>query len=300
MSRPYHKVEPIRRNPDGVGYAYGINTIPGAPPEIATYLEDQFFLAVDTHAADALQHLLRHGPNMPNARLRDGWSRFIMSIIHRTPEKVEWFFRVWSAQFEEAVVSARLEEERLAKEAGLPYELKPVDLELRRGMSWARVVQSVVDDKNVGMLINGMQWGVLQLHEGFELLTSDRPVVMTNGIKGPDSHIVVPISPRKMFVAAHTRKKLEEINAMGAKSLARTCNEVVTSQAHRFVYGTDDSQLGFVANRLGKRPSQFIAPASLIRQFPRIDWPPGPLPPRPKKIKGARVRPADAPTSEGA
>jgi hypothetical protein len=240
-------------------------------------------LIVDTHAADALRHLLEHGPTMPNTRLRDGWSRFIMSMTHRTPEKVEWFSRVWGAQFEEAVADARAEEERLAKEAGAPYVPKPVDLEVRRGMSFGRVIQSVVDDANVGKLINGMQWAVVELHEGFELLTSDRPIVMTNGLKQPDSHIVVPISPRKMFVAAHTRKKIDEINSMGADALAKTCNEVVVSQSHRFVYGTDDRQIRFVDNRLGREPSQFIAPANLLKQFPRNDWPARPLKSRARK-----------------
>ena len=273
MTRFPRGVVPNRRHPDAVGFEYGLNTIPGAPPEVATYLEDAFFAVVDTHAADALHHLLHYGPNMPNARLRDGWSRFIMSLVHRTPEKVEWFSRVWSAKFEEAVADARREEEKLAKEAKTPYAPKPANLELRRAISLARVMQTIVDSADVGKFINGMKWGVLELHEGFELLTSDRPVIVTNGIKGEESHIVVPISPRKFFIAANTQKKLNEICELGAKNLARTSNDVVVSQAHRYVYGTDDSQLFFVEKRLGKRPSQFIAPAELIRQFPRTDWP---------------------------
>jgi hypothetical protein len=276
MSRRFQHVVAKRHHPDGVGFEYSLNTIPGAPPEIATYLEDSFFKAVDNDAADAMQALLTKTLYKENARLRNGWSRFIMSLIQRTPEKAEWLTRVWAARYAEAVAEAHRIEKAAAEATGKTYTPEPRSrpMELDRGISWARVMQTIIDSANVGTAINGMEWVTIELHEGFELLTSDRPVIMTNGIKGDDGHIAIPISPRKLFVAANTRKKITEINGLGAKRLARSCNEVVVGQAHRYVYSTNDRQTAFVEARLGKQPSQFRAPADLLKEFPRIDWPP--------------------------
>jgi hypothetical protein len=103
-------------------------------------------------------------------------------------------------------------------------------------------------------MLASFKWRTATVHSAkYPLLTSDRPVIMTNGLVRPDAHIVLPISPRHLFIATKNEETFQAISSMPTEQLAKAVNNQVAQQAHKFVYGTDDRQLRFVANRLGKR-----------------------------------------------
>jgi hypothetical protein len=76
---------------------------------------------------------------------------------------------------------------------------------------------------------------------------------MSNGLSVPDAHIVLPISPRRLCIATNNDDTFQAIAENTADELTYKMNNQVTQQAYKFVYGTDASQLRFVANRLGER-----------------------------------------------
>jgi hypothetical protein len=117
-----------------------------------------------------------------------------------------------------------------------------------------RLLTMCIDSESVGTYLNNMFWGVLRFNrQSFQLLTSDRPTIMTNGIKYSNSHIVLPISPNRVFVAASTKQTLREVDRkLKHADAPKFLNDVVARQSRRFVYATDASQLKFVANRLGQ------------------------------------------------
>ena len=88
-----------------------------------------------------------------------------------------------------------------------------------------------------------MQWFVIHFDETHHmLLTSDRPIVMTNGLAHATSHIVMPISPRRIFVAANNRETIKDLQDMAdAGGMAQKLNNRMARQARRYVYGVDDS-----------------------------------------------------------
>ena len=51
--------------------------------------------------------------------------------------------------------------------------------------------------------------------------------------------------------------------------LVKASNHIVAQRAHKYVYGTDDRQLRFVENRLGKTSVQLIGDAVLTRMESR-------------------------------
>jgi hypothetical protein len=71
-----------------------------------------------------------------------------------------------------------------------------------------------------------MQWAVIHFDETHHmLLTSDRPIVMTNGLAHATSHIVMPISPRRIFVAANNRETVKDLHDMAeAGGMAQRLN----------------------------------------------------------------------------
>jgi hypothetical protein len=76
---------------------------------------------------------------------------------------------------------------------------------------------------------------------------------MTNGIGHPNSHIVIPISPTQVFYAAGTIEEAMVLRGLSAAEFIFRVNDKMAAQARRFVYGIDDSELQFVAERFGQK-----------------------------------------------
>jgi Protein of unknown function (DUF4238) len=120
----------------------------------------------------------------------------------------------------------------------------------------AVLLQSIMDSSQVGNHLNQMRWAILKPVSSFTFLTSDRPIIMTNGITRPDDHLVLPIGPSRLFVASNSKATVERLLALKSDDLVKAVNNLVVKQARRFVIGIDGSQLRFVENRFGaKLPS---------------------------------------------
>ena len=77
---------------------------------------------------------------------------------------------------------------------------------------------------------------------------------MTNGLGHPHSHLVLPISPQHIFVAAASDDEVARLKEWSERGLlAKELNDRVTRQARKFVFASDPSQMHFVANRLGEK-----------------------------------------------
>jgi Protein of unknown function (DUF4238) len=102
--------------------------------------------------------------------------------------------------------------------------------------------------------LNKMRWSVVTFaRERYTLLTSDRPIIMTNGIVGKNDHLAIPIGPRKLFVATNNVETESMIRTVDAGIMMKQINDRVASQARRYVYGNDNHQVRFVENRLGRK-----------------------------------------------
>jgi hypothetical protein len=67
----------------------------------------------------------------------------------------------------------------------------------------------------------------------------------------------LPFSPSALYRLSRFKPAYEDtfqfFREMNPNELAEAVNNQVSQQAYRFVFGCDNSQLRFVANRLGKR-----------------------------------------------
>jgi hypothetical protein len=106
----------------------------------------------------------------------------------------------------------------------------------------------------MGGHLNQMRWSVVTFkRERHTLLTSDRPIIMTNGIIGKKDHLALPIGPRMLFIAANNIETENMIRTIDPGILMAQVNHRVASQARKYVYGNDDKQLRFIENRLGRK-----------------------------------------------
>ena len=245
FSRPYKAVKPYRRYPHETAFEIDLNTMDALAPSVQDIVERRLMGGIDNNACNALQLLLDQRINDLDSAQRTAWAVFVMSLVRRTPESM-----------------ARLRENlrQQMEDNGAYRDLKPEyanDENARRVLfqtRYAMLFQNVITSELVGTHLINMRWSVAHFsNPNHTLLTSDRPFVMTNGIGRPDAHIAVPISPVHAFIAAATPEEEAKLQSIDAKHFTFQMNNRMALQARKFVYGVDDGQLRFVANRLGKR-----------------------------------------------
>lgn len=240
-------------HPDGTGYERNLHSEP----------VEQWLKRADQRASETMEGLL-DGEDISTLNLdqRSAWSRFVMSLVRRNPEKVASITHVIDAHIQGklAHLEAIYDEIRSSSDAATFDEYKARRAPIIRDMLKGELLTTMIDSPIVGAAINQMIWGVATLTDlRPSFLTSDRPVVMTNGIKYPTAHIIIPISPRSIFIATNTPLKLRQLQAaIGDGALLRHINDAVAAQAQKFVYFPNDLQLDFVEARLGMFASQRV------------------------------------------
>jgi hypothetical protein len=221
-------------HPDGTGYVRGLNTIDGLPPAIANAIEDKFLQRADDLASQCLDQYLIGNLEVSHD-LKSGWARFMISLLHRPPERIKYLKEELNRRYKD-----------LLDELGVKYQehRKPTDpitfeeYERQRnpsGRAYAAFFQDIVDSEKVGTALIRMHRGLVKLNTArFPLLTSDRPMVMTNGINKPDSHIVMPISPNMVFIVANEMQTIRQISAMAEKGeMQQILNDRIVRQARK-------------------------------------------------------------------
>ena len=77
-----------RKSPEHVGFQDDLYTLIGADLGSQTLLEDNFFRAADQFASDAVDRMLaKPGEALP-AELRSAFTRMLLGLMHRTPDRV--------------------------------------------------------------------------------------------------------------------------------------------------------------------------------------------------------------------
>lgn len=258
-SCPYRQTKAKRKHPAATGYVDGLYTVPDLPPEQAQYVEKQFMQKIDDWAARAVAVMLRGDSKSSDidARMKIGWARFLYSLIIRTPERLQ----IMQKQSNETSPLESIEKIRddYSNLRG-PDDPEKFD-EYKERLSAnplkvpaQRILTTLLNSKRVILEIANMQWTTANVASAkHTMLTSDRPIIMSNGLSQWDAHIAIPLSPQCLFFAVKTDEMRRQITSMSRDQMVEVANNKVAEQAVRYVYGTDDRQLRFGANRLGKR-----------------------------------------------
>lgn len=257
MSRPYKRVEPRRTAPKGTGYVRDLYTIPGLPPEKAQILETIYLKSVDDWAVRALRILVKEDaePGEMSDPLKYGWARFVYSMILRNPEYLARATALLAARLEESVEAVRDKYSTL-RSADMPESFDEYKVEFMANpanSSPNNSLHRMIQSERVIRTLSAMKWWTINVSKAkHRLLTSDRPVIMTNGFGRPNAHIAMPMSPHEMFFATADEQTFRNVRRMNANELVLNSNVKVTEQARKLVYGTSDAQIMFVEKRLGK------------------------------------------------
>jgi Protein of unknown function (DUF4238) len=70
----------------------------------------------------------------------------------------------------------------------------------------------------------------------YRFLTSDRPVVRTDGLTKPNSHLAVPLGPTRLFIAANNQQTTAMFQSMQPRDLVMRMNRRVVRNAIKYVW----------------------------------------------------------------
>lgn len=243
-------------HPNATGFIMRLYEKRGLPENIAQEFESAFLAPVDGRAAESLYEMLEAklgGALRPGRRL--AWTHFLLSLLFRMPEDIEllkrnvrndWIMSIPDMQ-DRYVELKRPEDPDLLADYLNTQEISVFE---ESAMSIAR---RMMNHTNVANRIQAMHWSIVELDEApIELLTSDRPVIITSRLGQPDSHILLPIGPHRLFVAVQDRKNSRWLRSRTHRDLVTLINKRVVGNANRLVYAGNESQTRFIFNRFGK------------------------------------------------
>jgi hypothetical protein len=263
FSKPNGRVVPRRVYPAETGFTKRLYSMPEGSDDAAADLETMLFSPIDGGAAAARDAMLNTGAtDALSDHHRLAWSRFMHSMLLRCPQDLQLVRGKWI----DILLSGDEEyERRFARDSpsGSDMTLKEAASTLSRSeleqSALDHLAQIIANPKVVGVMAE-MEWHIVATRpQDRLLLTSDCPVIRTNGIFAKHGHLAVPISPRHVFLACSDRRTLDTILGLGTASIVRAVNTLVIEGAHTFAYGTDDLQRRFVENRMSKSPAPRLA-----------------------------------------
>ncbi|HVQ67949.1 MAG TPA: DUF4238 domain-containing protein [Bradyrhizobium sp.] len=275
FSRPPGRtvVEPRGTGARGTGFQRGLYRLKGVSGEAAEMVERKFMAQVDNLAKDALDILLGNVRAEWTLKTRSAWSRFVNGFLFRVPERVAEVQRAledhWLEKYDE-----RLPEYNSLKAPGDPEFIDYIIHQTERGTLHA--VMNQIDSERLGKRFNKMHWFTLDTTLARRpLFTSDRPIIMTNGLGYPASHLVMPISPARLFAATNTVEEENKLRSIPQRELAKMANRHVVRRAQKYVWNCDDQELDFVRKHMS-------AEAQIDREF--FLRPPKPGSDHPKEV----------------
>ncbi len=222
-------------------------------------IETKLMWEIDHWAAKALQQYKTLGslPGALESQEALGWCRFLYSLIVRNPDHLEVICEKLRTINQGEILEyirddyariRRPEDPENFDEFKETFVKSPLDLDP------VRVLPTLMRSKRVFSVIASFKWHTMTMNTSkHPLLTSDRPVILTNGLVRDDAHIVLPIGPRRLFIATKELETFQSFLQRRPDEFATAINDRVCLQARKFVFGSDRSQLRFVANRLGGR-----------------------------------------------
>lgn len=269
-SRPYRDIKPKRRHPAETGYIDRLYEMKGLDGPVAQILETKFFSPVDSAAANAMHHMIEHGNQTKwTARLRSGWAQFLHSMLLRMPEDLDLFKDGWRQMMLSDYDDHWETRYRTVRKPSDPPTYQafmaslPPDQHDRNALN---ALTSMMASINIGQRIANMVWHVVDTDtRDHPMLTSDRPVIRSNGLDAPNGHIAMPIGPHKLFLAAKNKDVLRSIVGLGPRALVRETNRLVTRRAAKLVYAVDDRQLAFVVKHFGKDPDHRLLESTVSK-----------------------------------
>jgi hypothetical protein len=254
--RPFRDVVASPITPANTGYEERLYRLEGYRPQFTNAVEKEYMAkVVDDPAAKALKVILGDDYSKMKPEIAVNWTRFLMSLLFRTPHMVEHITKEAERNLRNNFQKNPEDYDSVRTDAHPPTLMGWVErytptLFTEAGKSF---LPGIIDNPKVGNAILQMGWWTWTLDDQItfpDLLTSDSPVFMSHGLKYDSCVIALPISPRRAFFATRNSATFNGLIAHGPARVAKELNASMVNQAQKAVFGSSDRHLRFVENRL--------------------------------------------------
>ncbi|MCL9846990.1 DUF4238 domain-containing protein [Ralstonia solanacearum] len=210
-----------------------------------------FTKSIDTPGSKAHAILKEQGVNGLNEEERGWWARFLCAQMIRVPAAADRMREM--LEHDDAFQLATVED--LKHGLGSADELLIDELERCAGRdivsqspAWFPVVVQSLLDKRPFL---SSHWSIHNIPTTEdEVLLGDNPFILSSHDEDRDFICVLPITPRKIFVAASNPDTAAKFQLIEMADLVRETNEFTASQAMEWVFATDDRLSDFVVAHL--------------------------------------------------
>jgi hypothetical protein len=235
--------------PAETGYAADLYTLADLPPHKRHFVEEVLFKRVDQDAANGLDLFLADDINVGvNAAIISGWSRFLMSLLHRQPAKIEGLKVAAQEKFRSYIPDLRAGWGQHPEHESMTFdEYIENNGPALNAISFANVLAKICNSENIGRHMNNMIKSVATIQDSKRFLTCDNPLTLFRPLSDAGAYILLPISPKKIFIAANGQEIVDRLfERLRDDNLVEQLNEAAISNAILYVYDTYEDQTGLV------------------------------------------------------
>lgn len=256
FTRPRDQLIAKRRFPSETGYKPELYSIESrTDPAARQALEKELMSSVDNGAARFIDHIRKRPGEAMRPEDGDAWATFVVSLLHRTPYMIQKLKKALKQREPQVLadVAPRYDELRSVDDPESFEEFVAIADPSRLPEAFGKLLDTLVNSDRTRRALRSMEWAIATLGAApFSLMTSDSPLVTSDGIAYRTSFLILPIGPKEIFIGGHRRDVIESFTTQRPRNLALALNDAITRQARSLVIAEDDRQRRFVDNRLGK------------------------------------------------
>jgi len=207
-------------------------------------LEHDFFALIDSSASLVHQKILTSGIQPLTEQDRNSWSKFISSLLERSPNRIRQLSELAATGIEETLASLKSEMPKMVARPTFSAVLSAIDKQaLARNLALEKITSAINDDHFIHGIAS-MKWVVITIPSGEDhFLTGDTPLVVNGGgIKDPIYTLSLAISPKSLLVIY---KDAPEFDDDFLKILSALHNAVLTNQTQSHLVSSRTLEDGF-------------------------------------------------------
>ncbi len=229
---PQKELHARYRHPSATGYAFDLYTIPNSAAEEAAEIETKLLQVIDDRGAKAVT--MAELGKAAGPKDKAGLVQFMLSMLHRSPDRIEYL------------------EQRLKQVLDDNPLFDGEDSDVFRTGALNTFIDLVQSPLMIGRMMQ-MRTFVINLSDAaHDLLTSDSPLMMSNGMAHKDAFVILPTGPRTLIMLAEDKALADHVAGHGGKVISKAMNDAVVIQAKKLVFGPNKKQMKFIDNRLNR------------------------------------------------
>jgi hypothetical protein len=263
-----------KKAPAGTGWKPDLYSFEGVPSPQREAIEAKFLRMLDGSAAEALAKI-EDNLEVVEARLRQAWSTFLLSLNMRHPDDIDAFKFVYKRdlsiihpQEEREYQSLRTENEPATFYEWIDDKVHVNDLALEE-------LQRLFLNRKATTELMNMFWTTATVQSSAHVLTSDRPTIRSF-LGHRESHWILPIGPRKIFIACNDHSLALKFKRKIELQVWKDINRTILNQASSLAFSDTEKHLPFIQKHLATKTKQSLFHSFVPNPFeaPPLETPP--------------------------